>query len=74
MKIVSQAQFKNAKSAGGLYKIARNGSAYAIGRCDKQGFHVRRVVWGRLLAREEKRDGETVRKAAIFVRLTGRMK
>ena len=30
--------------------------------------HVRRIVWGRLLARAEKRDGEIIRAARILVR------
>ena len=29
-------------------------------------FHVRRVVWGRLLARAEKRDGETIKRLCLM--------
>lgn len=46
---------------------ARNYSAYAIGHLDGEKFFVRRVVWGRLLARHEKRKGETIRKAEVHV-------
>jgi len=46
-----------------------NAKAWAIGRLTKNGrFHVRRIVWGRLLARAEKRDGEIIRAARILVR------
>ena len=46
-----------------------NAKAWAIGQRTKNGrFHVRRVVWGRLLARAEKRDGETIEAARILVR------
>ena len=30
-------------------------------------FHIRRVVWGRLLAREEKRPGEVIRRVVVLV-------
>jgi hypothetical protein len=46
---------------------ALNHKAWAIGSLTKRGFKVRRVVWGRLLAREERRDGEHIRKATILV-------
>jgi hypothetical protein len=38
--------------------------------CSKQGkrWHVRRIVWGRELARAEKREGETIRRAAILLK------
>jgi len=46
-----------------------NAKAWAIGRLTKNGrFHVRRIVWGRLLARAEKRDGEIIRAVRILVR------
>lgn len=50
------------------FERATNGSAWAIG-ADKPNdrFAVRRVVWGRLLARAEKRPGETIRKALVLV-------
>jgi hypothetical protein len=46
---------------------ASNANAYALGQQRRNGFHVRRVVWGRLMARAEKRDGEEIRRAAIMV-------
>ena len=38
--------------------------------CSKQGqrWHVRRVVWGRLLARAEKRPGEVIKRAMILLK------
>jgi len=48
-------------------KHARNGRAWAIGKPVHGGFRVRRVVWGRLLAREERRAGEQIRAARIWV-------
>jgi hypothetical protein len=44
-----------------------NSRAYAIGFQMQNGFHVRRVVWGRVLARAEKRKGEKIRRAMILV-------
>jgi hypothetical protein len=55
-------------------KFPQNYEAWAIGsyRIRTDGrvgrFHVRRVVWGRLLARAEKRPGEVIRRAFILVR------
>jgi hypothetical protein len=46
---------------------ARNAEAYALGRQERGGFHVRRVVWGRLMARMERREGEKIRRALILV-------
>ena len=44
--------------------------AYAIGY-DVSGnrgrFHIRRVVWGRLLARAEKREGEKIRRCSVLI-------
>jgi hypothetical protein len=51
------------------YKRAGNYGCWAL--CTKQGngrWHVRRVVWGILMAREEKRPGEKIRRAAILLR------
>lgn len=54
-------------------EYAPNGRAWAIGtfkpnRSSKGGrFFIRRVVWGRLLAREEKREGEVIRRVVIVV-------
>ena len=46
---------------------AYNASCYAIGEYGRRGFLVRRIVWGRLLAREEKRVGETIMRAVILI-------
>lgn len=45
-----------------------NAACWAL--CSKQGkrWRVRRVVWGRLLARAEKRSGEVIKRATILVR------
>lgn len=40
-------------------------NAWAIGRETKRGFHVRRVVWGRVLARIERRADEKVVRVVI---------
>lgn len=48
-------------------KYARNCTCWAIGRPTPQGFHVRRVVWGMLLAQYEQQDGEEIRAAMIQV-------
>jgi hypothetical protein len=45
----------------------RNAAAYALGRQERGGFNVRRVVWGRLMARVERRDGEEIRRAFVLV-------
>jgi hypothetical protein len=47
---------------------ARNSRAWALGTQQGNGFHVRRVVWGRLMAREEKRPGEKIKRATILIR------
>ena len=46
---------------------AANCSSWAIGTKRRNGFHVRRVVWGLLLAQHEKRNGEEIRAATILV-------
>ncbi len=46
---------------------AANSSAWAIGRKQCNGFHVRRVVWGYTLAMYEKRADEEIRAATITV-------
>lgn len=46
---------------------AANAKAWALGQHVRNGFRVRRVVWGRALAREEKRDGENIRRAIILI-------
>jgi len=50
------------------YKRPLNFECWAL--CSKHGkrWHVRRIVWGRTLAREEKREGETIRRAAILLK------
>jgi hypothetical protein len=51
------------------WKRAANHGAWAL--CTKQGngrWHVRRVVWGILMARAEKREGELIRRASIILR------
>lgn len=49
--------------------VPRNSYAWAICYDDARGSrHVRRVVWGRLLAREEKRPGEYIRRCQIMTR------
>jgi hypothetical protein len=48
-------------------KRARNNSAWAIGTQRRNGFMVRRVVWGLLMASQEKREGEEIRAAVILV-------
>ena len=49
------------------FKRPSNCRAWAIGKQRRNGFHVRRIVWGRLMARHEKRDGEQIRAAVITV-------
>jgi hypothetical protein len=45
-----------------------NFEAWAIGTVTpSKRFHVRRVVWGKLMARAEKRPGEQIRRAYILV-------
>lgn len=46
---------------------AANAKAWALGQHMRHGFKVRRVVWGRALAREEKRPGENIRRATILI-------
>lgn len=48
-------------------KNAANRTAWAIGHQRRNGFQVRRVVWGMLMARTERRDDEEIRLAHIFV-------
>jgi hypothetical protein len=50
-----------------MMKHAANCSAWALGEQRKNGFHVRRVVWGLLMAQHEKRDAEEIRAATIMV-------
>jgi hypothetical protein len=48
-------------------KYAANSQSWAIGRQQRNGFHVRRIVWGKLMARSERREGEEIRRASICV-------
>jgi hypothetical protein len=48
-------------------KAAANSSAWAIGQQRRNGFHVRRIVWGRFMAQAEQRKGEEIRAASISV-------
>jgi hypothetical protein len=48
-------------------KHASNRNAWAIGTQKRNGFHVRRVVWGMLMASVERRPDEEIRKAVIIV-------
>jgi hypothetical protein len=50
-------------------QFSRQEKAWAIGREIVEGgqFHIRRVVWGRLSAREERRKGESLRRVRILI-------
>jgi len=48
-------------------KQARNSRAYAIGVQNSNGFHIRKIVWGRLMANAEKRPGEQIKRAVIWI-------
>lgn len=51
------------------YVQPQNAKAWAIGHKLRNGrMSVRRIVWGRLMARAEKRDGEIITAARILVR------
>lgn len=53
------------------FRHAGNWQAYAVGKLNKRGqLHVRRIIWGRLMAREEKREGEVIRRAHIMIDMT----
>lgn len=49
------------------FRRAANAAVWALGRPQRNGFHVRRVVWGLTLARAERREGEEIRAAVIEV-------
>lgn len=53
-----------------MMKHAANHTAWAIGRMQRNGFHVRRVVWGLLMAQSERRSDEEIRAASIMVEAT----
>lgn len=50
---------------------AANATAWALGQQQGNGFYVRRVVWGLLMAQAEKREGEEIRAAIISVESKG---
>jgi hypothetical protein len=50
-----------------MMERAANNFAWAIGRKQRNGFHVRRVVWGILMAQAERREDEEIRAATIMV-------
>jgi hypothetical protein len=54
------------------FSDSANWSAYAVGKIIRGGrFKVRRIVWGRLMARSEKRKGEKIVRACIMIEDTG---
>jgi len=54
----------------GGYRLPQNCDAWAIGHVVARSgrFKVRKVVWGRLLARAEKRKDEEIRQAVMWVK------
>jgi hypothetical protein len=46
---------------------AANSKAWALGRQQRNGFRVRKVVWGLLMAKAELREGKEIRAATILV-------
>jgi hypothetical protein len=50
-----------------MMRPAHNSSAWALGRKQRYGFHVRRIVWGMALALEERREDEEIRAATILI-------
>jgi hypothetical protein len=46
---------------------AGNADCWAIGRYEGRRFHVRRIVWGRLLARAEKDPDEKIKRAVVLL-------
>jgi hypothetical protein len=53
---------------------AANATAWALGQQRGNGFYIRRVVWGLLMAQAEQREGEEIRAAIISVESKGRRK
>lgn len=49
-------------------KAAANPDAWGIGEVRHGRFFVRRIVWGVVMARAERRDGETIRRVILMVR------
>jgi hypothetical protein len=57
----------------GLNKVhAANCACWGIGTMQVNGFRVRRIVWGLLLAQAEKREGEQIRACTILCERTHR--
>jgi hypothetical protein len=50
------------------YQQARNPDAWAVGQWRKGRFAVRRVLWGRMVARAERRPNERIERALILIR------
>lgn len=48
-------------------KHAANSRAYAIGSQQRNGFNIRKIVWGRLMAKYERREGEKIKRAIIWI-------
>ncbi len=44
-----------------------NFEAWALGEMRGRRFNVRRVVWGRMMARSEKRKGELIRRVHLEI-------
>lgn len=57
----------NMKLLANDVRNAANAKAWALGKQQRNGFHVRKVVWGLLMASMEKRPGEEIRRAVILV-------
>lgn len=54
-------------SAAGSFRRAANTKAWAIGKQMGNGFHIRRIVWGLLMANAEKRIDEEIRAAVVMI-------
>lgn len=51
------------------YAPANNADCWALGEYRDNGrFHARRIVWGMEMARAEKRAGEKIMRAKIYIR------
>jgi hypothetical protein len=54
-------------SSVGGYKRAANAKAWALGHQQANGFHIRKVVWGLLMANMEKRIDEEIRAVLLLI-------
>lgn len=52
-------------------KLARNSLAYALGEARPNGFYIRKIIWGRTMAIAERRKGEEIRRATIWIDRSG---